>query len=275
VEYPWGPSGGTARVALAGPANRAGRLAGEHAVSGRCAAMRPVQGTSIVRVFGQTAAMTGLSVRAARRAGLACRSATVIAGQHAGYYPGASNLTLKLVYEPVTGRLLGAQATGADGADKRIDVLATVLAFGGSVRDAAGLDLCYAPPFGSARDPLHQAAFVACNELDGLGAMLDVESDLAGWQVVDVRTPAEVSRAPLTAGTQVIPIPLDELRDRLGELDSQKPTVVSCGVGVRAHAAQRILLQHGFREVVNLTGGATLRRRVVPPECLGITGDLR
>ncbi|GDX93213.1 NADH oxidase [Planctomycetia bacterium] len=275
VEYPWGPSGGTARVALAGPANRAGRLAGEHAVSGRCAAMRPVQGTSIVRVFGQTAAMTGLSVRAARRAGLACRSATVIAGQHAGYYPGASNLTLKLVYEPVTGRLLGAQATGADGADKRIDVLATVLAFGGSVRDVAGLDLCYAPPFGSARDPLHQAAFVACNELDGLGAMLDVESDLAGWQVVDVRTPAEVSRAPLTAGTQVIPIPLDELRDRLGELDSQKPTVVSCGVGVRAHAAQRILLQHGFREVVNLTGGATLRRRVVPPESLGITGDVR
>ena len=244
-------------------------------MSGRCAAMRPVQGTSIVRVFGQTAAMTGLSVRAARRAGLACRSATVIAGQHAGYYPGASNLTLKLVYEPVTGRLLGAQATGADGADKRIDVLATVLAFGGSVRDVAGLDLCYAPPFGSARDPLHQAAFVACNELDGLGAMLDVESDLAGWQVVDVRTPAEVSRAPLTAGTQVIPIPLDELRDRLGELDSQKPTVVSCGVGVRAHAAQRILLQHGFREVVNLTGGATLRRRVVPPESLGITGDVR
>jgi len=273
VEYAWGPSGGTARVALAGPANRAGRLAGEHAVTGRSAAMRPVQGTAVVRVFGQTAAMTGLSVRAARRAGLACRSATVIAGQHAGYFPGAAMLTLKLVYESVTGRLLGAQATGADGADKRIDVLATVLAFGGTVRDVAGLDLCYAPPYGSARDPLHQAAFVACNELDGWGAMLDVEADLAGWQVVDVRTAAEVARAPLTAGTQVIAIPVDELRDRLEELDPQRPTVVSCGVGVRAHAAQRILLQHGFREVVNLTGGATLRRRVVPEERQGSVGE--
>jgi NADPH-dependent 2,4-dienoyl-CoA reductase/sulfur reductase-like enzyme len=138
VEYPWGPSGGTARVALAGPANRAGRLAGQHAVSGVSAALRPVQGTSIVRVFGQTAAMTGLSVRAARRAGIACRSATVIAGQHAGYFPGASMLTLKLVYESGTGRLLGAQATGADGVDKRIDVLATVLSFGGQCARCGG-----------------------------------------------------------------------------------------------------------------------------------------
>jgi len=105
--------------------------------------------------------------------------------------------------------------------------------------------------------------------------MLDVESDLAGWQVVDVRTSAEVSRAPLTAGVPVIAIPVDELRDRLGELDSQKPTVVSCGVGVRAHAAQRILLQHGFREVVNLTGGATLRRRVVPPDVSGAAGVVK
>jgi len=105
--------------------------------------------------------------------------------------------------------------------------------------------------------------------------MLDVDADLGGWQVVDVRTAAEVSRAPLTAGTPVIAIPLDELRDRLGELDSQKPTVVSCGVGVRAHAAQRILLQNGFREVLNLTGGATLRRRVVPPESVVPAGDVR
>ena len=264
VEYPYGPTGSAARVALAGPANRAGRLAGEHAVCGVSAAFRPVLGTAIVRVFGQTAAMTGLSVRAARRAGFDCRSATVIAGQHAGYFPGAVMLTLKLVYEYPTGRLLGAQATGADGADKRIDVLATVLAFGGTVRDVAGLDLCYAPPFGSARDPVHQAAFVACNELDGQGAMLDVVADLSGFQVVDVRTAAEVTKAPLTTRAQVTAIPLDELRERLGELDSSRPTVVSCGVGVRAHAAQRILLQSGFREVQNLTGGATLRRRVVP-----------
>jgi len=264
VEYVFGPTGQSQRIALAGPANRAGRLAGEHAALGRSSPMAPVLGTAIVRVFEQTAAMTGMTVKSARRAGIECRSVTVIAGQHAGYYPNAQPLTLKLVYCPTSGRVLGAQAVGQDGCDKRIDVIATAMAFNATVRDLAGLDLAYAPPFGSAKDPIHQAAFTAINALEGFGEMLDADADLSGWQVVDVRTAKEVSGAPLTGCASVIAIPVDELRDRLGELNPEQPTVVSCGVGIRAHVAQRILRQNGFRRVVNLTGGATLRRRIFP-----------
>lgn len=264
AEYLSYPQNQRMRVPLAGPANRAGRLAGEHAATGKSAAMSPVMGTAIVRVFQQTAAMTGMTVKAAKRAGLECRSVTVIAGQHAGYFPDAHPITLKIVYEPETGRILGAQATGRDGVDKRIDVIATAMAFGGTVRDLTGLDLAYAPPFGSAKDPIHQAAFTACNEMDGLGSMLDVDTDLSGWQVVDVRTPGEISKAPITGCGKVAAIPVDDLRTRILELDPAKPTVICCGVGVRGHVAQRILLQRGFRNVVNLSGGATLRRRAVP-----------
>lgn len=264
AEYLSYPQNQRMRVPLAGPANRAGRLAGEHAATGKSAAMSPVMGTAIVRVFQQSAAMTGMTVKAARRAGLECRSVTVIAGQHAGYFPDAHPITLKIVYEPETGRILGAQATGRDGVDKRIDVIATAMAFGGTVRDLTGLDLAYAPPFGSAKDPIHQAAFTACNEMDGLGSMLDVDTDLSGWQVVDVRTPGEIAKAPITGCGKVAAIPVDDLRTRILELDPAKPTVICCGVGVRGHVAQRILLQRGFRNVVNLSGGATLRRRAVP-----------
>jgi rhodanese-related sulfurtransferase len=220
-------------------------------------------GTSVVRVFEQTAAMTGLSAKAAQRSGINFRSVTIIAGQHAGYFPGASPITLKLLYCPDSGRVLGAQATGKDGVDKRIDVIATAMAFRATVRDLTGLDLAYAPPYGSAKDPVHQAAFTACNQMDGLGEVIDVDSDLSQYQIVDVRTAAEIAKAPLTGCSGVIEIPVDELRERLQELDSAKPTVVSCGVGVRGHVAERILVQHGFKKVVNLSGGATLRRRAV------------
>ena len=262
-EYVYGPTGESMRVSLAGPANRAGRLAGEHAATGRCAPTVPVMGTAVVRVFEQTAAMTGLSTKAARRSGINFRSVTIIAGQHAGYFPGASLITLKLLYCPDSGRVLGAQATGKDGVDKRIDVIATAMAFKATVRDLTGLDLAYAPPYGSAKDPIHQAAFTACNQMDGLGELLDVDSDLSQYQIVDVRTAAEIAKAPLTGCSGVIEIPVDELRERLQELDPAKPTVVSCGVGVRGHVAERILVQHGFGKVVNLSGGATLRRRAV------------
>ncbi|MFM7037777.1 MAG: FAD-dependent oxidoreductase [Planctomycetaceae bacterium] len=267
AEYFCEPASQWARVPLAGPANRAGRLAGQHAAMGFAEPSAPVPGTAILRVFDLAAGMTGLTVKAARRAGFNCRSATVIAGQHAGYFPGASPITLKLVYEAASGTILGAQATGKDGVDKRIDVVATAIRFQATVRALAGLDLAYAPPYGAAKDPIHQAAFVACNELDGLGKMLDADASLAGFQVVDVRSMAEVAKAPLTGlkgALSVSNIPVDELRSRLHELDHTLATVVSCGVGVRGHVAQRILVQHGFRQVFNLTGGAALRRRAVP-----------
>ncbi len=262
-EYLYGPTGGQMRVPLAGPANRAGRLAGQHAATGECFPMAPVNGTAIVRVFDQTAGMTGLTAKAAARSGIPFRSVTVIAGQHAGYFPGATPLTLKLLYDPSTGKVLGAQAIGHDGIDKRIDVIATAMAFQATVRDLTGLDLSYAPPFGSAKDPIHQAAFIACNELDGLSSMLEAGADLSAYQVVDIRTAAEIQKAPLTGCDHPIHIPVDELRMRLKELDASLPTVVSCGVGIRGHVAESILRQSGFSTVYNLSGGATLRRRAV------------
>ncbi|MEO2035130.1 MAG: FAD-dependent oxidoreductase [Planctomycetaceae bacterium] len=264
-EYVFGPTNHSMRVALAGPANRAGRLAGEHAATGKCDPMADVFGTAIVRVFDQTAAMTGLSVKAADRFGVKATSVTVVAGQHAGYFPGATPLTLKLVFDPESGRVLGAQAVGSNGIDKRIDVVATAMTFKATVRDLAGLDLCYAPPFGSAKDPVHQAAFAACNVLDGVESFAPADADLSGLQLVDVRTRPETQQTPLARGEHAIHIPVDELRTRINELDASKKTVVSCGVGVRAHVACRILSQLGFENVRNLSGGATVRNRACPP----------
>jgi rhodanese-related sulfurtransferase len=223
--------------------------------------MTDVFGTAIVRVFDQTAAMTGLSLKTAARMAVEATSVTIVAGQHAGYFPGATPLTLKLVFDPVSGQILGAQAVGRDGIDKRIDVIATAMSFKATVRDLAGLDLCYAPPFGSAKDPVHQAAFAACNQLDGVDTFLPADGDLSAVQLVDVRTVGEVERIPLAGGSHAINIPVDELRDRLGELDPSQETVVSCGVGIRAHVAACILRQHGFANVRNLSGGATVRNR--------------
>jgi NADPH-dependent 2,4-dienoyl-CoA reductase/sulfur reductase-like enzyme/rhodanese-related sulfurtransferase len=263
AEYVFGPTGQPMRVALAGPANRAGRLAGEHAATGQSMPMAPVLGTAVVRVFDCGAAMTGLSAKRARKLGLASRSVTVVANQHAGYFPGATPLTLKLTYDPNSGQVLGAQAVGREGVDKRIDVIATAMALKGTVRDLAGLDLAYAPPYGAAKDPVHLAAFVACNQLDGISDVVDADADLTGRQVVDVRTVREVETMPLAGAERVIHIPLDELRDRIGELDPAAETVTSCGVGQRGYVAARILKQHGFADVKNLSGGATVRNRAV------------
>lgn len=263
AEYTFGPTGEIMRVALAGPANRSGRLAGEHAATGNSSPMAPVYGTSIVRAFGQTAALTGLTVRMAGELKRPGCSVTIVANQHAGYYPGADMITLKLVYEPDTGKVLGAQAAGRAGVDKRIDVIATAMAMGATVRDLAGLDLAYAPPFGSAKDPVHIAAFAACNQLDGLEDFAAADADLSGKQVVDVRSPEEVSKKPLAGAGHAINIPLCDIRDRLGELDVKKETVVSCAVGKRAHFAARILRQRGFKKVRNLSGGAIVRNRAL------------
>ena len=262
-EYVYGPTNSQMRVALAGPANRSGRIAGEHAATGTSAEHASVFGTSIVRVFDQSAGITGLSSRAADRFNIKAQAVTMVAKQHAGYFPGATPITLKLLFCPDTGKVLGAQAVGKDGVDKRLDVIATAMAFNATVRDLAGLDLTYAPPFGSAKDIIHLAAFSACNHLDGIEHFIDADSDLDSFQVVDVRTQGEVDRTPLAGCEPTANIPVDELRDRIDELDPTRPTVVSCGVGMRAHVAMRILKQSGFDDVRNLSGGATVRNRAM------------
>ncbi|MGI9472877.1 MAG: FAD-dependent oxidoreductase [Rubripirellula sp.] len=265
AEYPYSPTSARMRVALAGPANRAGRLAGQHAATGSSDPMQPVLGTSIVRVFDKTAAITGLSEGMAIRSEMDVKAVTIVAKDHAGYYPGAEAMTLKLLYAPETGKVLGAQVVGGVGCDKRIDVIATAMHFGAGVRDLSGLDLAYAPPFGAAKDPVHLAAFVACNELDGIESYCPAGASLDGYQVVDVRTPAEVAKTPIGGAEGSINIPVDELRERLSELDDSKPTVVSCAVGIRGHIAARILKQSGF-DVRNLVGGATVRNRAWRPK---------
>ncbi len=263
AEYAFGPTGQTMPIPLAGPANRAGRLAGEHATTGRATPMADCMGTAIVRVFTQTAALTGLSIAQAGRLGIPARSVTILANDHAGYYPGASVITLKLVFHPDDGRILGAQAVGESGVDKRIDVIATVMAMKGTVRHLAGLDLAYAPPFGSAKDPVHMAGFAACNQLDGITDFIDAGADVSGLQVLDVRMPEEVRKLPFPDAESPINIPLDILRSRLSELDHSAPTVITCYSSLRAHVASCILKQSGFEQVQVIEGGTVVRDRAI------------
>ena len=256
VEYHHGVLGKRIRVPLAAPANRAGRVAGAHAASGSTSTMGSVYGTCIVRVFSLTAAATGLNEAACSAAGIEHRAATIQAAHHASYFPGAQNMTLKIVYRPTDGKLLGAQAIGGDGCDKRIDVVATALHFGGTIDDLTKLDLAYAPPFGSAKDPLHMAAFVAENDLEDRPQLVEFDEELDGFQVIDVRNATEIAKMPLVGA---IHIPVDELATRWTELDPQRPTITVCHSGKRAHVAACWLRGHGFANVKNLNGGMSLR----------------
>jgi NADPH-dependent 2,4-dienoyl-CoA reductase/sulfur reductase-like enzyme/rhodanese-related sulfurtransferase len=256
IEYQHGVLGRPMRIPLAGPANRSGRVAGEHAGCGKSSGMPPVQGTSIVRVFGLSAGTTGLNERMCRAHNIDHRCATIQATHHASYFPGAKNMTLKLIYSPKDGRILGAQAVGEEGIDKRLDVVATALHFRGTVNDLAGLDLAYAPPFGSAKDPIHMAAFVAQNDLATAPSLLPSDADLEDLQIVDVRNSGEIAKLPLVGAVH---IPVDEFSDRWQSLDPNRPTVVVCHSGKRAHVAACHLRGMGFANVKNLNGGISIR----------------
>lgn len=253
-------AGTPALVPLAGPANRQARLVADNMLAAddsRRQAYRGALGTAVLKVFDLGVACTGLSEAQARAQGLDCRSTITHGGSHASYYPGAKPLTLKLVWTP-EGRILGAQAVGAAGADKRIDVIATAMHAGLGVADLCELELAYAPPFGSAKDPVNIAGYVACNVIAGDCEMIDwrgLRDRIAAGaplQIVDVRTPEEYALGSVPGARNV---ELDRLRDRLHELDPALPTVVFCQVGLRGYLAWRILRQHGFRRVDNLSGG--------------------
>ncbi|MHC4610857.1 MAG: FAD-dependent oxidoreductase [Planctomycetota bacterium] len=243
-------------VPLAGPANRHGRLAGQIAVTGEGPPAGRAAGTAVVGVFDLTVATTGLSDKAAQQAGIEHAHVVIRRGHHVGYYPGAEPMTLKLVYEPGTRRVLGAQAVGGAGVDRRIDVIATVIHFGGTVDDLASLDLAYAPQYGAAKDPVHIAAFVADNQDRGLVTQCD-PSEVErlrdeGYFIVDVRPP-QMHAAGCVPGA--INIPLVQLRDRLDEVPADRPVLVHCQVGQTSYNAARILTNLGRKNVVNLSGG--------------------
>jgi NADPH-dependent 2,4-dienoyl-CoA reductase/sulfur reductase-like enzyme/rhodanese-related sulfurtransferase len=238
------------RIPLAGAANRHGRLAGEHAATGHAKSAAKLLGTAVVRVFGLDVALTGLGHASAKKLGYDADTVLIHPNDHAGYYPGAKRMHFQLVYDRSNGKILGAQAIGGAGVDKRIDVVATLLHFHGTIEDLAELDLCYAPQFSGAKDPVHYAAFVAQNQQAGLSP--GVEEPALAAQLVDVRSTQEFARGSLAGAVN---IPLDDLRVRVRELDPDKRTIVFCEVGLRGHLATRILKQIGFKDVGNLKGG--------------------
>jgi rhodanese-related sulfurtransferase len=242
-------------VPLAGPANRQGRIAADH-IFGHPSRYRGTQGTAIVRVFERTAAMTGASEKVLRRANRPYRKVYVHSTQHAGYYPGAEAMTLKVLFDPESGRLLGAQAVGGAGVDKRIDVLAVAIQAGLKVFDLEETELAYSPQYGSAKDPINMAGFVAGGMLRGEHPQVDAEAVLtapAGERpfLVDVRTPQEYVGGHIPGALN---IPVDDLRSRLAELPRDREIAVYCQVGQRGYLATRILLQAGF-SAVNIGGG--------------------
>jgi len=238
--------GGPTMLPLAGPANRQARIAADN-ICGRPSTFRGVQGTAIVRVFGLTAACTGASEKTLRQRGVAYESITVFPKSHAGYFPGAAQMMLKLLFAPPEGRILGAQIVGGEGVDKRIDVLALAIQAGLTTFDLEQAELAYAPQYGSAKDPINIAGFVAGNKLRGdvhcLGPA-EVEPQLAQqYTLLDVRNPDEVAAGTIP-GSINIPLPL--LRRRLDEIPRDKPVLVFCAVGQRGYYACRCLSQHGY-----------------------------
>lgn len=244
-------TGGPTQVPLAGPANRQGRIAADN-IFGRSVAYRGTQGTAIVKVFDRTAALTGASEKALQRAGRPYRKVYVHPSQHAGYYPGAEGMTLKLLFDPETGLILGAQAVGGAGVDKRIDVLAVAIQAGFTVFDLEEMELAYSPQYGSAKDPVNMAGFVAGGLLRQEHPQIDVAEALSsGAFLLDVRTPAEHAAGHIPGAVN---IPVDELRGRLKELPVDRPMATYCQVGQRGYLATRVLLQAGFK-VRNIGGG--------------------
>ena len=246
-------TGRKAQIPLAGPANRQGRVAADNAL-GRDSTYPGTQGTAICKLFDLTAGITGASEKQLREADMDYEKIYVHPADHASYYPGARQISLKLLFDPGDGSILGAQAVGAKGVDKRIDVLATALRAGEKVQDLQHEELAYAPPYGAAKDPVNYAGFVASNVMSGDMKICHVE-DVADpdpdQMLLDVRTPAEVQAGTIPGARNV---PIDELRERLDELPRDKEMLVFCKVGLRGYLACRVLEQNGF-ECRNLTGG--------------------
>jgi len=248
-------SGEQTQVPLAGPANRQGRIAADN-VFGRSATYRGTQGTAILGFFDRTVGMTGASEKALRRANRPFRKVYIHPTHHAGYYPGAEAMTLKLLFDPTTGRVLGAQAVGGAGVDKRIDVLAVAIQAGMTVFDLEEMELAYAPQYGSAKDPINMAGFVAGGLLREEHPQVDVEAVLAAPAgerafLLDVRTPQEFTSGHIPGAVN---IPVDDLRSRLDELSPDRTIAAYCQVGQRGYLATRILQQKGF-SASNISGG--------------------
>ncbi|NVN98074.1 MAG: FAD-dependent oxidoreductase [Geobacteraceae bacterium] len=242
-------------IPLAGPANKQGRIAADNMHGETMRSYNGTMGTAIAKVCDLDVGVTGLTEKLCRAEGIPCGSVVLHPIDHAGYYPGASGFTLKLVYSPETRRVLGAQGVGFGGVDKRIDVIATAIMGKMTVDDLTEIEHAYAPPYSSAKDPVNMAGFVAQNVLDGKVRSISwdqLQQGLADFYLLDVRTPGEFADGCIKGSVN---IPVDNLRERVTEIPNDKPIAVICKVGIRGYITARILAAHGFNDCHNLSGG--------------------
>ena len=256
IEYPHPIDGNPWMNYLAGPANRQARIVADNMVQGDTEKYEGSIGTSIAKVFDLTVAATGMAAKRLKQENIPYLTATIHPNSHAGYYPGATPMSIKVVFAPETGRLLGAQIVGYYGVDKRIDELAFAIKRGCTVNDLTAIEHAYAPPYSSAKDPVALAGYVAGNILSGKmnpitwRELRDI--DKSTITLIDVRTPVEFANGTIDGA---INIPLDDMRRQLDRIPRDKPIVLFCGVGLRGYLASNILKQRGFKDVRNLSGG--------------------
>lgn len=258
IEFPNPFTGKPGPAYLAGPANKQGRICANNLVAGNVQKYPGSISTAIVKVFDMTVGIAGMASKNLQKEGIRNIVSTTHGGSHAGYYPGARQLTIQIAFAPVSGRLLSAQVAGYEGTDKRLDVLASIIQRNGTVYDLAEFEHAYAPPFSSAKDPVNIAGFVADNILSGRMKVIypcDISRLEEDTLLLDVRSPAEHDRGGIP---DALNIPVDELRDRLHQLPADRKIVIYCQVGLRGYLAQRILMQSGFSRVYNLSGGYRL-----------------
>ena len=255
-------SGTYGMIALAGPANKEGRVAADN-IAGLESHYRGSTGASVLKLFSLTAAAVGINEETASAMGMDYDTVFTLQGNHAAYYPGAESIMLKAIYERKTGRILGAQAVGRSGTDKRIDTLSMAVAYGLNADDLASMDMAYAPPYSSAKDPVNIIGYIAGNKLRGIleeFSYKDIPSiDFSKEMLIDLRTESETARGMIDGA---INIPLDELRDHLDKLDRSKTILVYCRSGQRSYIGARILEGHGFR-AKSLSGGYMLYESVM------------
>jgi len=256
IEYPHPLTGKPWLNYLANPANRQGRLVADNMVKGNAEKYEGAIGTAIAKVFDLTVATTGLPAKRLKQLNIPYQISNTHSGSHAGYYPGGTPMSIKLTFDPVTGKLYGAQGVGQEGVDKRIDQIALLIKSGGSVFDLTKVEHCYAPPFSSAKDPIAIAGYTASNVVTG-------QMPIVTWRemqaanpeevtILDVRTKEETKYGKIEGSLN---IPVDDLRERLDEIPKDKPVYVYCAVGLRGYLALKILTQRGFSKVKNLSGG--------------------
>lgn len=253
---------------LAGPANRQGRIVADNMVGGNHTPYEGAIGTAVAKVFQLTVASTGLPAKRLKQEGMAYLSSTTQSNSHAGYYPGATPIVIKLTFSPTTGQIYGAQAVGSEGVDKRIDQVAQIIKHKGTIADLLTLEHCYAPPYSSAKDPIAIAGYAASNVLNGKMPVVywrEVKALSAQPDdtfLLDVRTPEEFA---LNSIPHAVNIPLDDLRERIAEVPRERPIVIFCAVGLRGYLAQQILVARGFENVRNLSGGFKLYEAATTP----------